>query len=54
MTDAANPSGLSDEEAQEFHQYFIQGYLLWGVELLSPTAWCGSGVPGSKKTIQRR
>jgi len=31
MTDAANPSGLSDEEAQEFHQYFIQGYLLWAV-----------------------
>jgi light-harvesting complex 1 beta chain len=31
MTDAANPSGLSDQEAQEFHQYFIQGYLLWAV-----------------------
>ena len=31
MTDAANPSGLTDEEAQEFHQYFIQGYLLWAV-----------------------
>ena len=29
MTYAANPSGLTDEEAQEFHQYFIQGYLLW-------------------------
>ena len=29
MTDAANPSGLTDEEAQEFHQYYIQGYLLW-------------------------
>jgi light-harvesting complex 1 beta chain len=31
MTDAANPSGLTDEEAQEFHQYFIQGYLMWAV-----------------------
>jgi light-harvesting complex 1 beta chain len=31
MTDAANPSGLTDEEAQEFHTYFIQGYLLWAV-----------------------
>jgi len=31
MTDAANPSGISDEEAQEFHQYFVQGYLLWAV-----------------------
>jgi len=31
MTDAANPSGLTDEEAQEFHQYYIQGYLLWAV-----------------------
>ena len=29
MTDAANPSGLTDEEAQEFHTYYIQGYLLW-------------------------
>ncbi|MEI6769823.1 MAG: hypothetical protein WCL48_12785, partial [Betaproteobacteria bacterium] len=25
MTDAANPSGLTDEEAQEFHTYYIQG-----------------------------
>ncbi len=31
MTDAANPSGLTDEEAQEFHQYYIQGYILWAV-----------------------
>jgi len=31
MTDAANPSGLTDEEAQEFHQYYVQGYLLWAV-----------------------
>jgi light-harvesting complex 1 beta chain len=30
MTDAANATGLTDEEAQEFHTYFIQGYLLWG------------------------
>jgi light-harvesting complex 1 beta chain len=29
MTDAANPSGLTDEEAQEFHTYYVQGYLLW-------------------------
>ena len=29
MTDAANPSGLTDAEAQEFHTYYIQGYLLW-------------------------
>ena len=29
MSEAANPSGLSDEEAQEFHKYYIQGYLLW-------------------------
>ena len=31
MTDAANPSGLSDDEAQEFHQYYVQGYILWAV-----------------------
>jgi len=31
MTEAANPSGLTDEEAQEFHQYYVQGYLLWAV-----------------------
>ena len=29
MTEAANPSGLTDEEAQEFHKYYVQGYLLW-------------------------
>ena len=34
MTEAANPSGLSDEEAQEFHKYYIQGYLLWAVGAL--------------------
>jgi len=34
MTDAANPSGLTDEEAQEFHQYYIQGYLLWAAGAL--------------------
>ena len=52
MTDAANPSGLTDEEAQEFHQYYIQGYLLWRLALSSPTAWCGSGVLGSKRLKQ--
>lgn len=31
MTHAANPTGLTDSEAQEFHSYFIQGYLLWAV-----------------------
>ena len=31
MTDAANPSGLTDDEAQEFHQYYVQGYILWAV-----------------------
>ena len=29
MSHAANPSGLTDEEAQEFHTYYVQGYLLW-------------------------
>ncbi|MEY4219628.1 MAG: hypothetical protein RL686_2135 [Pseudomonadota bacterium] len=32
MTDAANPSGLSDEEAQEFHQAvgaFFAHSLVW-------------------------
>jgi light-harvesting complex 1 beta chain len=29
MASNVNPSGLTDEECQEFHKYFIQGYLLW-------------------------
>ena len=31
MASNVNPSGLNDEECQEFHKYFIQGYLLWAV-----------------------
>ena len=29
MTESANPSGLTDEEAQEFHKYYTQGFLLF-------------------------
>jgi len=31
MAETANPSGLTDEECQEFHGYYIKGYLLWAV-----------------------
>jgi light-harvesting complex 1 beta chain len=31
MAERVNPSGLTDEECQEFHKYYIQGYLLWAV-----------------------
>ncbi len=26
-----NPSGLSDDEAQEFHSYFVQGFVIFTV-----------------------
>ena len=29
MASNVNPSGLTDDECQEFHKYYIQGYLLW-------------------------
>jgi len=58
MTDAANPSGLSDEEAQEFHQYFIQGYLLWAVGAFFAHSlvwiwrpWFFPGAEGSTGTL---
>jgi light-harvesting complex 1 beta chain len=31
MAEKVNPSGLTDDECQEFHKYYIQGYLLWAV-----------------------
>ncbi|MEY3145957.1 MAG: hypothetical protein RL342_1628 [Pseudomonadota bacterium] len=31
MAESMNPSGLTDAECQEFHTYYVQGYLLWGV-----------------------
>lgn len=31
MNQSANPTGLSDSECQEFHSYYIQGYVAWGV-----------------------
>jgi len=31
MAEKMNPSGLTDEECQEFHGYYIKGYLLWAV-----------------------
>jgi light-harvesting complex 1 beta chain len=31
MAEKMNPSGLTDDECQEFHKYYIQGYLLWAV-----------------------
>ena len=31
MAEKVNPSGLTDEECQEFHKYYIQGYTLWAV-----------------------
>jgi light-harvesting complex 1 beta chain len=31
MPSNVNPSGLTDEECQEFHGYYIKGYLLWAV-----------------------
>jgi light-harvesting complex 1 beta chain len=31
MPGNVNPSGLTDDECQEFHKYYIQGYLLWAV-----------------------
>jgi light-harvesting complex 1 beta chain len=31
MPASVNPSGLTDDECQEFHKYYIQGYLLWAV-----------------------
>ena len=34
MNQAASPSGLSDSECQEFHKYYIQGYVMWGVGAL--------------------
>jgi light-harvesting complex 1 beta chain len=31
MAGDKNPTGLSDEEAQEFHSYFIQGFIVFTV-----------------------
>jgi hypothetical protein len=31
MPSSVNPSGLTDEECQEFHGYYIKGYLMWAV-----------------------
>ena len=31
MAESMNPSGLTDAECQEFHTYYVQGYLLGGV-----------------------
>jgi light-harvesting complex 1 beta chain len=31
MAEKVNPSGLTDDECQEFHKYYIQGYVLWAV-----------------------
>ena len=31
MAEKVNPSGLTDAECQEFHQYYLQGYILWAV-----------------------
>jgi light-harvesting complex 1 beta chain len=34
MAQSINPSGLSDDECQEFHKYYIQGYLLFAAGAL--------------------
>ena len=34
MASSVNPSGLNDDECQEVHKYFIQGYLLWAAGAL--------------------
>ena len=34
MNHSTSPSGLSDAECQEFHKYYIQGYVMWGVGAL--------------------
>jgi light-harvesting complex 1 beta chain len=34
MNQSTSPSGLSDAECQEFHTYYIQGYVAWGVGAL--------------------
>ena len=41
MNQAATPSGLSDQECQEFHKYYIQGYLMFaaGVMLAHSLVW---------------
>ncbi len=34
MNQSATPSGLSDTECQEFHKYYIQGYLMFAAGAL--------------------
>jgi light-harvesting complex 1 beta chain len=34
MAQSINPSGLSDDECQEFHKYYIQGYLMFAAGAL--------------------
>jgi light-harvesting complex 1 beta chain len=29
MAERVNPSGLTDDECQEFHRYYTQGFLLF-------------------------
>jgi light-harvesting complex 1 beta chain len=31
MAEKVHPSGLTDAECQEFHKYYVQGYVLWAV-----------------------
>jgi light-harvesting complex 1 beta chain len=47
-------SGLTDDEAQEFHQYYIQGFVGFTAVAWWRTSSCGSGGPGSEFRLIRR
>lgn len=53
MSDNRSISGLSDEEAQEFHTYYMQGLVGFTAVASLPIFWFGHGVLGSTKSLKQ-
>ncbi len=42
-------TGLTDEEAREFHGFFMTSFIGFTVVAIIAHFWCGSGVPGFRR-----